>query len=140
MDPLIVLYMDGYVRIGENNKKSFATQDEEASFERLTEKLVQEHKSNLLQQHDPVAHVKSQFKEAIGQVVNSLKDKTFKIGKPLTAEDSFQLYAADFVIDNNYDAWLVELHDEVKMRGEYVGIVVQYTANWMLISKSLVCK
>jgi hypothetical protein len=59
---------------------------------------------------DPYQHVRNQMKEAIAETVAAFKEKTFGNDKTqiLTAENSFALYGADFVLDNNLEIWYLE--------------------------------
>jgi len=119
--------MVGYDRLGDfiKDTDTFIKQDDgEKSFDELAEMLSLYTKSNLklaTRIPDPATHVKSQFKEAIAQVIDVMKDKTFKTGggENVKTEDSFELFAADFMIDYNLNVWWTDLHQEVKMNGEY---------------------
>ena len=113
MDPLIVLYMDGYVRIGN------ATHDEKASFAHFGEILRQHHDAdNELQKRivDPITHVRNQCKESLSLFVDAFKNKTFQRGS-LMSEDAFELYSADYIVDNDFDIWLLDVHDDKDMDG-----------------------
>mmetsp|Transcript_462 Transcript_462/g.681 ORF Transcript_462/g.681 Transcript_462/m.681 type:complete len:503 (-) Transcript_462:38-1546(-) len=133
MDPLIVLYIDGYVRIGNadydesdfsNTRNHLTThtflgEEGKASYEQLNQKLVdhvEEHpelKATL--PTDPATHVRNQFKESIGMLVDTFKKDTFKTGPPLAAEDGFEFYGADCVLDNELDMWMIEAQDDTGM-------------------------
>jgi len=133
MDPLIVLYIDGYVRIGNadydesdfsNTRNHLTThtflgEEGKASYEQLNQRIldhVDEHpelKPTL--PTDPVTHIRNQFKESIGMLVDAFKGDTFKTGPPLAAEDSFEFYGADCVIDNDLDLWMIEAQDDTGM-------------------------
>ena len=69
---------------------------------------------------DPISHVRNQFKESIGMLVDAFKDKTFLTGPPLGSEDAFEFYGADFVIDNDLDLWMIEAQDDTGIDGEYL--------------------
>ena len=129
IDPLIVLYSDGFARIGN------AVYDE-TDFSDTTKHLTtmtfldeefkgtMDEAKGLIHQHyeqnvailskrfkgDPYQHVRNQMKEAIAETVAAFKNKTFGNDKTtiLTAENGFSLYGADFVIDNNLDVWYLE--------------------------------
>jgi hypothetical protein len=61
---------------------------------------------------DPVVHVRSQIKEAIGTFVAAFKDVTF--GGPggsnqtVHMENLFAFYGCDFIIDADLDVWFIE--------------------------------
>jgi Tubulin-tyrosine ligase family len=115
LDPLIVLYMDGYVRIGN------ATHDEKASFAHFGEILKQHHGADTeLQKRivDPITHVRNQCKESLSLLVDAFKNKTFQRGT-LTSEDAFELYSADYIVDNDLNIWLLVAHEDTDMDGTY---------------------
>jgi len=128
LDPLIVLYIDGYVRIGnaEYNEKDFSDtrnhltthtflgEEGKASYTQLNDRILQHVEENpLLKQSipDPVTHVRSQFKESIGMLADAFKGETFST-KDLSSEDAFEFYGADCVLDNDLDIWMIEAQDD----------------------------
>lgn len=130
MDPLIVFYIDGYARIGNadydesdfsNTRNHLTThtflgEEGKASQTQLNQRIldhVAEHPHLQQTIPDPVGHVRNQFKESIGMLVDAFKDRTFKTGPPLDrAEDSFEFYGADCVVDNDLDIWMIEAQDD----------------------------
>ena len=140
MDPLIVFYIDGYARIGNadydesdfsNTRNHLTThtflgEEGKASQTQLNQRILDHVAENPhLQQTipDPVGHVRNQFKESIGMLVDAFKDRTFKTGPPLDrAEDSFEFYGADCVIDNDLDIWMIEAQDDTGIDGEYFAL------------------
>lgn len=136
MDPLIVLYIDGYVRIGNadydesdfsNTRNHLTThtflgEEGKASYEQLNQKLVDHVEENpelkATLPTDPATHVRNQFKESIGMLVDTFKRDTFKTGTPLAAEDGFEFYGADCVLDNDLDMWMIEAQDDTGMDGK----------------------
>ena len=77
----------------------------------------------------PVEHVRNQFKHSLGELIEIMKHESFTIKKPsdyiptddeeeddnsddeeetITSENSYMFYCADFIIDNDFDAWFIE--------------------------------
>mmetsp|Transcript_42980 Transcript_42980/g.48802 ORF Transcript_42980/g.48802 Transcript_42980/m.48802 type:complete len:577 (+) Transcript_42980:73-1803(+) len=136
LDPLIVLYQDGYVRIGNgeydendfsDNRKHLTThtflgEEGKATYPQLNDRILQhveEHPHLKEKIKDPVTHVRNQFKESIGMLVDAFRGDTFVRDPPpyfeksnLAAEDSFEFYGADCVIDNELDVWMIEAQDD----------------------------
>ena len=123
LDPLVVLYHDGYVRIGnsEYDETSFDNtvshltthtglgEEGKATFQDLGNR-VREHKRSsreLRKIQDPLQHLKNQFKESLGELVAGFKDLSFDVSK-LSAENGMGFYGADYVIDESLDVWLIE--------------------------------
>lgn len=132
-----MFYIDGYVRIGNANydesdfsntrshltTHTFLGEEGKASYEQLNQHLLEHVDQNPELKEtikDPVSHVRNQFKESIGMLVDAFKGKTFKTGKPLAAEDAFEFYGADCVIDNDLDLWMIEAQDDTGMDGTFV--------------------
>ena len=105
MDPLIVFYMDGFVRIGNSTNLG-----ELASWLQFEQFLWQQQGRRRLGNNnpDPVSHVRSQLKESLSQFVGAFKEKTFSTGGIMSAEDAFELYTADYFLDTDLDVWLTK--------------------------------
>jgi hypothetical protein len=129
IDPLIVLYHDGYVRVGnsEYDESDFSTTekhltthtylaDEGKGTKEELRQLVRHHfKENYWElsssiKIDPYEHVRNQLKASIAETVSAFRDVTFGGSKrqKLSAENAFSFYGNDFVLDNDLDAWYVE--------------------------------
>jgi len=144
LDPLIVLYHDGYVRVGNApySESSFGNTREhltshtglgaetKATFVELETLLNKQHASNLAttsnigrkqrsqqlikSKRTPVEHVRNQFKHALGEMVEIFRDESFRIpdyqkeDPELSAENAFQFYCADFILDKDLDVWFIE--------------------------------
>ena len=139
VDPLIVLYHDGYVRVGNaaydetdwsSTRQHLTTHtylaDEEKGTMDQLEGRIREHysenKRKLAHIHiDPVQHVRNQFKTAISQTAATFKDVTLgnDVGRRNKAENAYQHNGADFVIDNNLDVWYIEAQAGPGMEEEW---------------------
>ena len=152
LDPLIVLYHDGYVRVGNSVYSETSFHDTTAhltshtglgaetktTFAQFEQNLNEKHKQNeekskneqskrrgarsfkeLPNGNTPVEHVRNQFKHALGEMIEIMKDESFaapdllrkhKTTKrpELTSENSFQFYCADYILDNDLDVWFIE--------------------------------
>jgi hypothetical protein len=113
LDPLIVFYMDGFVRIASVNSTNLddiTTFSEEAPWPKFEDRLLAHVRrlGNPKTITDPVTHVRSQLKESLSQLVDAFKEKTFATGGIMSAEDSFELYTADYMLDTDLDIWLMK--------------------------------
>lgn len=128
LDPLIVLFHDGFARVGSSkyNEKDFSSTekhlttytghpDEFKAPSEDIEALIRDHyKQNKheLRQHikiDPWEHVRNQLKESIAVTIDAFKDKTFGFQDELfSADNGFGLFGCDFVIDKNLHAYFLE--------------------------------
>jgi hypothetical protein len=95
VDPLLVLYHDGYVRIGNavydetdfSNTRNhltthtFLAEEGKATFEQFKGHLREHNRAAGLGISDPVSHVRNQFKEAIGTTAAVFKDTSFNSKK-----------------------------------------------------------
>ena len=132
VDPLIVLYHDGYARVSgaiydETNFDSTAqhlTNHEyrtgniedvlaDALYRRIAEHYEQNKArlSKIIVGNDPVQHVRNQMKEAISATAAAFVD-AFTLNGPtnrtVTTENLFALYGSDFVIDADLDVYMLE--------------------------------
>ena len=121
IDPLLVLYHDGYVRIGNavydesdfsNTRNHLTThtklaEEGKATFEEFKEHVRKHNRDEKLGIADPVGHVRNQFKEAIGETVAAFKTKSFSTSK-MVEENGIAFYGADFILDRSLDVYLLE--------------------------------
>jgi hypothetical protein len=135
VDPLIVLYHDGYVRVGgaAYNETDWGSTgqhltnhayrayrgevDEDVMADALWRRVREHYEANkarlskIILGNDPVRHVRNQMKEAIGATAEAFKE-TLTLADPdtpkVTTENLFALYGADFIIDDDLDVYYVE--------------------------------
>jgi hypothetical protein len=135
IDPLVVLYQDGYTRIGNaeyrednfDNTVSHLTthtglgEEGKATFQEFSDHITRHAASvHLKSVRDPVQHVRNQFKEALADFVDAFKDLSFSpTNQELTAENGFGFYGADFILDNDLDVWLIEPQKGCGMDEDY---------------------
>jgi Tubulin-tyrosine ligase family len=129
LDPLIILYHDGYVRIGnsEYSEEDFsdttshltthtglgaegkATMDEfeQALNELYARQATASNKRPQLAAGSPMAHVRNQFKHALGEMAEVFLTESFNKPdfKEITSENGFNFYCADYILDNDLDVW-----------------------------------
>jgi hypothetical protein len=133
LDPLIVLYHDGYVRIGNSEYSETDFSDTTAhltthtglgaeskatmaEFEDALNQLYNQQQSakntriSLPDGMTPMTHVRSQFKHALAEMVVAFKGESFEKpdGDLLSADNGFNFYCADYILDNDLDAWFIE--------------------------------
>lgn len=134
LDPLVVLYQDGYVRIGnavydeenfDNTVGHLTThtglgEEGKATFAQFEEHLNKHAKKHGLSHiRDPVEHVRSQFKDSLAEFIEAFKDISFGAGlQELSSENGFGFYGADFILDNDLDVWLIEPQKGCGMDGK----------------------
>ena len=128
LDPLVVLYHNGYVRIGnsEYNESDFSSttahltthtglaSEGKGSWDDLQIVLMEYHEvskaSNpiLAAIDDPMHHVRNQVKQALGQMAAAFKESAFHTKGIGEAENGFGFFGADFILDQDLDAWFIE--------------------------------
>ena len=134
VDPLMVMYHDGYARVAGakynesdwqstdqhlTNHAYRTTMDEDVLADAFWRRIQQHYDANesrlsqLLPTSaggDPVKHVRNQMKEAIGALSEAFKDNLSgkNFDHEVTTENLFALYGADFIIDQDLDVWFVE--------------------------------
>jgi hypothetical protein len=137
VDPLIVLYHDGYSRIGngdysENDFKDTTShltthtglgEEIKDTFQEFEKRLLQHYRSspNLRHIRDPVQHVRNQFKDSLGEFIDAFKDLSFTHpGKDvMTSENAYGFYGADFILDKDLDVWFLEPQKGCGMDEDY---------------------
>jgi hypothetical protein len=142
LDPLVVLYHDGYVRVGNGvySETSFGDTtshltshtglgaETKATFADFEDMLSVQHQANLDSDNNkhqrkftfpkgvstPVEHVRNQFKHALGEMIEIMRDESFAVpdyhkkDPDMSSENSFQFYCADFILDKELDVWFIE--------------------------------
>ena len=125
--------MDGYARIGNANydesdfsntrnhltTHTFLGTEGKASWQQFAQRVLQQYNSDSALQkriQDPISHVRNQLKESIAQLTDAFRNKTFS-AESMSTEDCFELYGADFILDNDLDVWLIEAQDDTGMDG-----------------------
>lgn len=137
LDPLIVMYQDGYVRIGnsEYTEEDFDNtvghltthtglgEEGKATYSQFVEHIQQHYESSPHLRkmiRDPVQHVRNQFKDSLAEFVEAFRDVSFEAGlRELSAENGFGFYGADFILDNDLDVWLIEPQKGCGMDEDY---------------------
>uniref|UniRef100_A0A7S1VTZ5 Uncharacterized protein n=1 Tax=Grammatophora oceanica TaxID=210454 RepID=A0A7S1VTZ5_9STRA len=141
MDPLIVLYHDGYVRVGnaEYNEKdwnsttqhltthTYLADEEKGTIQELEDWLQEYYDANKGRLSktgvkDPVIHVRNQLKEMIAQTADCFKNYTFGVehdGDTLNAENGYAIYGFDSILDRDLDAWYIEAQAGPGMEEEF---------------------
>jgi len=130
IDPPIVMYHDGYVRVGgvSHNETNFSDTDKHLTNHKYRSKEVQEegkvlakHLYQRIRQHyeanknhlskliriDPAQHVINQMKESIATLFAAHIDN-FPSKLKRKTENIFGLYGMDFIIDNNLSVFFIE--------------------------------
>eukprot|EP00545_Synedropsis_sp_CCMP1620_P002817 CAMPEP_0119015538 /NCGR_PEP_ID=MMETSP1176-20130426/11201_1 /TAXON_ID=265551 /ORGANISM="Synedropsis recta cf, Strain CCMP1620" /LENGTH=481 /DNA_ID=CAMNT_0006968843 /DNA_START=43 /DNA_END=1485 /DNA_ORIENTATION=+ len=121
IDPLLVLYHDGYVRVGNavydesdfsNTRNHLTThtrlaEEGKGTWDEFEQHVRQHNRAANLGISDPVAHVRNQFKEAIGETVAAFKDTSFTT-KKMVEQNGIAFYGADFILDQDLDVFFLE--------------------------------
>ena len=132
VDPLIVLFEDGYVRAGATSydeqswnstgqhltNHNFRGEDLDVTHRHLW-KRVQEHYDQHREQFqsdeygnimDPVLHVRNQMKAAIGQLAEAFKPDMYEqaMASDCKVENFFAFYGCDFILDADLNVWFIE--------------------------------
>ncbi|KAL3914681.1 MAG: hypothetical protein SGILL_006004, partial [Bacillariaceae sp.] len=126
LDPLVILYHDGYVRIGNSDYSETDFSNTQAHLTTHT-KLGAEGKATWAQFGDAlqdlmtkkgirkfpagskaIDHVRNQIKASLAEMVEIFKPSSFVHHKSLTTDNSFSFYCADFILDNDLDVWFLE--------------------------------
>lgn len=129
VDPLVVLMGDGYVRVGANaydeanwestgahlTNHQFRGTDEDVTHLHLWDRIRGHYEENraLLRDRrgieDPVRHVRSQMKEALGRFVAAFSADALATARRRHAgENFFAFYGCDFILDADLDVWFIE--------------------------------
>ena len=123
LDPLIIMYHDGYLRIGnsEYNEKDFSSTtahltthtglsaEGKGTWDNFSEYLEDAVKTNpkLKKIKDPTLHVKNQVKQALGEFAAGFKESVFNVDD-ISSENGFGFYGGDFIIDWDLDVFFIE--------------------------------
>jgi len=137
VDPLVVLYQDGYARIGNSVYKEDDFKDTvahltthtglgeegKATYDEFSRLVMEHYKSSpeLAHIRDPMLHVKSQFKASLAEFIAAFKKVSFSPTQEelYGGENGFGFYGADFILDNDLDAWLIEPQKGCGMDEDY---------------------
>jgi hypothetical protein len=123
LDPLIIMYHDGYLRIGnaEYNENDWSSTtahltthtglsaEGKGTWDDFGEYVRDAAKTNkkLRKIRDPLLHVKNQVKQVLGEMGAAFKKVTFNLDD-ISAENGFGFYGADFIIDWDLDVFFIE--------------------------------
>lgn len=121
LDPLIVMYHDGYLRIGNSeytegnftNTQSHLTthtglaSEGKGTWEQFSKYVADVNQQQRLGFKDPIGHVRKQVMQVLGEMTAAFKDVTFNANN-ITAENGFGFYGADFIIDLDLDVYFIE--------------------------------
>jgi len=127
LDPLVLMYHDGYVRVGnaEYNENDWSstkahltthtgmaaegkgTWDDFADLVRDAAQRGGKSLQKRLKGIDPIDHVRNQVKQVLGEMAAAFKEDTFNAEK-ISSENGFGFYGADFIIDWDLDVFFIE--------------------------------
>lgn len=142
VDPLIVLYHDGYVRVGNSaydetdwtttqkhlTTHTYLANEDKGTVDNLKERLQEyygrhavELRARGLAANDIWQHIRKQIKLSIAQTVGAFRNRTFGNADDVTvaADNQYSMYGADFVIDKDLDVWYVEAQAGPGMEEEF---------------------
>mmetsp|Transcript_4331 Transcript_4331/g.4783 ORF Transcript_4331/g.4783 Transcript_4331/m.4783 type:complete len:241 (+) Transcript_4331:1054-1776(+) len=137
LDPLLVLYQDGFVRIGYSSIYPMDTtiDDETASFKDFSDFLWhvwEQQKSFYISElgiNDPVIHVRNQLKEAITTFVEGYHDSTLLFSTTQASpsskkiDDAFELMAMEFMIDNEMDVHFMSVPTDTTYDDKHYSLI-----------------
>jgi len=138
IDPLIVLYHDGYVRVGnaaydESNWASTTRHLTTHTYLSTEDKGTMDELELLLNQHvqknpqlpylvrkNPMEHVRNQCRQAIAHTVKAFLSRTFGHGNnKFTAEGAYGFHGADFILTQDLHVWYIEAQAGPGMEEEF---------------------
>lgn len=138
IDPMIVLFGEGYVRAGakqynESDWKTTGQHLTNSKFRGTQQAVTNEHLWERIREHhsrqktmfqsrgidDPVTHVRNQIKEALGHFSAAFEPGTVeKVRKTHKEQNNFGLYGCDFIIDADLDVWFIEAQSSPGLPGQ----------------------
>eukprot|EP00548_Thalassiothrix_antarctica_P013122 CAMPEP_0194169778 /NCGR_PEP_ID=MMETSP0154-20130528/4440_1 /TAXON_ID=1049557 /ORGANISM="Thalassiothrix antarctica, Strain L6-D1" /LENGTH=398 /DNA_ID=CAMNT_0038881321 /DNA_START=688 /DNA_END=1884 /DNA_ORIENTATION=- len=108
VDPLLVFYQDGFVRIGYNQTNTHVLKNDRnvVTMEELETYLLKKKDKKKYKQHtnNVLVHIRNQIKSSLAQLVDVFKENSFQPTKD--REDGFELFCTDFVLTENLDVML----------------------------------
>mmetsp|Transcript_13023 Transcript_13023/g.19166 ORF Transcript_13023/g.19166 Transcript_13023/m.19166 type:complete len:522 (-) Transcript_13023:112-1677(-) len=127
LDPLVLMYHDGYVRVGNSdyNEGDFSSTtahltthtglSEEGKgtwddFDDLVHEAYRRGGKEMkkrLKGVDPLDHVRNQVKQALGEMAAAFQKVTFNADQ-ISSENGFAFYGGDFIIDWDLDVFFIE--------------------------------
>jgi len=127
LDPLVLMYHDGYVRVGNaaydetdwsSTKAHLTTHTGMAAegkgtwddFSDLVHEAAERGGPALkkrLKGVDPMDHVRNQVKQVLGEMAAAFKEITFNANN-ISSENGFGFYGGDFIIDWDLDVFFIE--------------------------------
>jgi len=109
VDPLLVFYQDGFVRIGYNqtnphilkNDVNVVTMEELETYIEATKKRRRRRNDDDFDAISPMIHIRNQIKASLVQLVDVFSKKSFQPSK--NREDGFELFCTDFILTDDDD-------------------------------------